>query len=103
MRVKMFGTRTKDRPLGQLVLPCKKCQRPVFHRAVALKRRFTLLFVPLIPLGTGYRVICGACGYWSYPSRALRGQLVSWNKTGKVPPGIEQGPQGDSRSATAGD
>ena len=88
----IFGSRRKELPIGQLALPCPKCKRSVFHNAVALKGRFTLFFVPLIPLGTRYLVKCGVCGYRTTPSNPLRSQLATWQQSGKVPPGIQQTP-----------
>jgi len=32
------------------------------HTAIEVKRRFTLFFIPLIPLGTRYLNKCGVCG-----------------------------------------
>lgn len=32
------------------------------HTAIEVKRRFTLFFIPLIPLGTRYVNKCGVCG-----------------------------------------
>ncbi len=88
----IFGRRRKELPVGQLALPCPKCRRTVFHNAVALKSRFTLFFVPLIPMGTRYLVKCGVCGYRTAPPDPLRSQLATWHQSGKVPPGIQQNP-----------
>jgi zinc-ribbon family len=57
-----FGTRTKSKGLGQVERPCPKCGRATMHTAIEVKRRFTLFFIPLIPLGTRYVNKCGACG-----------------------------------------
>jgi hypothetical protein len=92
----IFGRRSKEVPVGQLVLLCTKCRRPVFHNAVALKSCFTLFFVPLIPMGTRFLVKCGVCGYRTKPSGSLRNQLATWHQSGTVPPGIQQKPSPDA-------
>jgi hypothetical protein len=88
----IFGRRRKELPVGQLALACPKCKRTVFHNAVALKSRFTLFFVPLIPMGTRYLVKCGICGYRTTPPDPLRRQLAAWRQSGKAPPGIQRNP-----------
>jgi len=92
----VFGRRWKEFPIGQLILPCSKCGRPVFHNAVVLKSRFTLFFVPLIPMGDRYIVKCGTCGFRIKPSGVLRSQLAEWYQSGKVPPGVQQTPIADT-------
>jgi len=81
----IFGQRWKEKPIGQLELPCPKCQRTAFHNAFALKGRFTIFFVPLIPLGSHYRLKCGLCGYRSRPSGRIQSQLAIWHQRGGAP------------------
>ena len=57
-----FGTRAKSKGLGQAERPCLKCGRNAMHTVIEVKRRFTLFFIPIIPLGTKYVNKCGVCG-----------------------------------------
>ena len=94
----IFGQRWKEQPIGQLELPCTKCQRIAFHNAVAMKGRFTIFFVPLIPLGSHYRLKCGLCGWRSRPAEPVRSQLRAWHQHGAAP---QVAPQGSTQIASS--
>ncbi len=73
----LFGVRTKSQALGQFERPCVKCARPTMHAAIEAKRRFTLFFIPVIPLGTNYATRCGVCGLALKSTAEIKNQLTA--------------------------
>ena len=57
----IFGTRTTVRLLAILNLVCARCGNPAAHRIEERRRKFTLFFVPLFPIGA--RRTYGTCTY----------------------------------------
>ncbi len=58
----IFGFRRSRKQLGTVFTLCRQCGQPCAHAVVALKRWFTLFFIPVIPLGATYIVVCAMCG-----------------------------------------
>lgn len=58
----IFGLSRKERPLGLVALGCTACGHPGPQSLVHRRTRFTLFFVPILPLRSRYEVRCPACG-----------------------------------------
>jgi hypothetical protein len=57
----IFGIRSYSTVLGRLTQTCQKCGVNCAQTIVQLKRKFTLFFIPLIPIGTSHVMICTSC------------------------------------------
>jgi hypothetical protein len=57
----IFGTRTTVRLLAMLNLVCARCGNPAAHRIEERRRKFTLFFIPIFPIGS--RRTYGTCTY----------------------------------------
>jgi predicted RNA-binding Zn-ribbon protein involved in translation (DUF1610 family) len=57
----IFGIGTKESLLGVPYYICETCGQAAAHRLLKLSRRFTLFFIPLIPLGVRYYDTCTSC------------------------------------------
>ena len=80
----LIGSRWKGTALGQFSYPCTKCGKSVVHTAGVQKGKLTLFFVPLIPIGTKYLLICNLCGLKRKPTGNLLAQIQELERTGKV-------------------
>jgi hypothetical protein len=60
--VVIFGLRTRVFVLAVLTLLCPRCGNRAAHPLHRSVTRFTLFFVPLFPVRTGYSTQCTACG-----------------------------------------
>jgi len=58
----IWGFRWKTLSLGQIAYICSQCSRSTVHTAIVERGRLTILFIPLIPIGSGYRIVCNLCG-----------------------------------------
>ena len=58
----IFGFSTKQTLLATLVYICEVCGNNAAHQLVKRSRRFTLFFIPVLPLGSSYVDTCTACG-----------------------------------------
>ncbi len=58
----IFGFSTKQILLATLVYICEVCGNNAAHHLVRRARRFTLFFIPILPLGSSYLDTCTACG-----------------------------------------
>jgi hypothetical protein len=58
----LFGTRARDALLVLVTFACQVCGVTAPQRVLHRTLRFTLFFVPLIPLRSTYRVECSNCG-----------------------------------------
>lgn len=58
----IFGFSTKQILLATLVYICEVCGNNAAHQLVRRARRFTLFFIPILPLGSSYADTCTACG-----------------------------------------
>lgn len=71
----LIGTRWKGIPIGQFSYPCSKCGKSVVHTAAVQKGKLTLFFVPLIPIGKKYLLVCNLCGLRLKPVGNLLAQI----------------------------
>jgi hypothetical protein len=57
-----FSSKVKARPAGQF--QCPVCRAPRTYAELRQSRRFTLFFIPVLPLGSSRlgRVVCTTCG-----------------------------------------
>ena len=81
----IWGIRWFTTTLGQLLYPCSQCGKKTVHSAVVQKGWFTLFFIPLIPIGKKYVIVCNLCGLRLKAVDNLRNQLETWEKTGRFP------------------
>jgi len=58
----LFGTRARDALIVIVTFACLRCGVTAPQRVLHRTLRFTLFFVPLIPLRSTYRVACPTCG-----------------------------------------
>jgi WD40 repeat protein len=70
----IYGWRTRESTLGQGVFDCPCCRTQQTCRHVAMRRWFTLYFIPVIPLGqVGQQVECQGC-FSRYSPDVMLGQ-----------------------------
>lgn len=79
------GTRRSAKAFGQFAGSCRNCSRPTAHTAVRVSRSMTLFFIPLIPIGQSYLVVCNLCGLKLAAEGELRDRLATWEKSGSNP------------------
>lgn len=58
----IFGLSRKERPLGLIALACMVCGHPGPQSLVHRRTRFTLFFVPVLPLRSRLETRCPVCG-----------------------------------------
>lgn len=58
----IFGLSHKERPLGLVALGCTACGHPGPQSLVHRRTRFTLFFVPVLPLRSRLEARCPHCG-----------------------------------------
>lgn len=58
----IFGFGVTQSLLATLVFVCETCGNNAAHHLVKRVRKFSLFFIPLIPLSTRYVDTCVACG-----------------------------------------
>ncbi|NYI78490.1 zinc-ribbon domain-containing protein [Nocardioides panzhihuensis] len=73
----IFGIKSYTRLLATLSLVCPSCHQRAAHRLFEVVRKFTLFFIPLIPVGTSRRMDCINCGYASKVSKDQAEQLIT--------------------------
>lgn len=83
-----FGQRWTSTPVGQVEMPCSRCGRQTVHTAQYFSGKFTLFFVPVLPLHGQYQVVCNLCGTKRKALGMLRAQLESLHRTGSIPEGL---------------
>ena len=57
----IFGLSAKQVLLATLVYVCEVCGNNAAHQLVRRMRRFTLFFIPVLPLGSSYSDTCTFC------------------------------------------
>lgn len=80
----LWGLRSKGKFIGQLSYPCSKCATNGFHEATVLMRRFTLFFVPILPMASTYLLTCNRCGLRLRAKGKLELQLKQWHRSGRL-------------------
>jgi hypothetical protein len=58
----IFGLSRKERPAGLVALLCAVCGHPGPQPLVRRRTRFTVFFVPVLPLGSRWETRCPVCG-----------------------------------------
>lgn len=58
----IFGLSRKEWPLGLVPLACGRCGHPGPQSLVRRRNRFTLFFVPVLPLPSRVEARCPNCG-----------------------------------------
>ncbi|WP_217177385.1 zinc-ribbon domain-containing protein [Streptomyces sp. AC495_CC817] len=58
----IFGTKGYLYQLAILTLVCGQCGNPAAHTLRKRVTKFTLFFVPLVPISTKYQTQCTFCG-----------------------------------------
>jgi Fe2+ or Zn2+ uptake regulation protein len=58
----IWGIRRYVQQLAVLVATCSAQGHSAAHRLLRRRTKFTLFFIPLIPLGSTYHLVCTACG-----------------------------------------
>lgn len=72
----IFGFRTKVFVLTMLTLLCPRCGNPAAHPVQRAVTKFTLFFIPLFPVKTGYSTQCTFCGLTNRLSKQQATQLL---------------------------
>ncbi|MFV0460215.1 MAG: zinc-ribbon domain-containing protein [Actinomycetales bacterium] len=73
----LFGTRLYREVLGVATMVCPRCGQIAAQRVERRRTKFTLFFIPLIPLSTSYRVQCAACAVETTVDEQEAHRLVS--------------------------
>jgi hypothetical protein len=58
----IFGLTSRDFHLVTISMRCEHCGNVGAHHVVKHVRKFSLFFIPLIPVGTRYEDTCTVCG-----------------------------------------
>lgn len=58
----IFGSRVTLTVVLTLVMACETCGNTAAHHLARRARKFTLFFIPVLPLGSSYQDTCTACG-----------------------------------------
>jgi zinc-ribbon family len=58
----IFGLTSRDHLVGTISVVCERCGYQGAHHVTKRVRRFSVFFIPLIPLGTSYADTCTVCG-----------------------------------------
>ena len=61
----IFGTRRKNRVMGQKQITCSSCKRSSYHAVVRSRSWFALYFIPVIPMTKTTTIRCNLCGFQS--------------------------------------
>lgn len=61
----IFGTRRKNRVMGQKQITCSSCKRSSYHAVVRSRSWFALYFIPVIPMVKTTTIRCNLCGFQS--------------------------------------
>lgn len=58
----IFGLTGRNHLVGTVSAICERCGNQGAHHLTKYVRRFSIFFIPLIPLGTRYDDTCTVCG-----------------------------------------
>jgi len=83
----IWGIRRTERRLGGIAYGCGGCGKKTSYTAFAVRTRLTVFFIPTIPLGKRYEIVCNTCGRRLRAVDDLERQLREWERTGV----LEQG------------
>ena len=89
--VTMWGKRYRAVAFGQVTYACGRCGKPMPHDVVLMRRRFELLFLPLVSLRAAFFLTCRKCGSRLRAVGELELQLKrlagEWRRTPTLPEG----------------
>jgi len=57
-----WGTRSRVQQLMTVSMNCRNCQRPTIHGLRRAQKKFTLYFIPIVPISTRHYLQCNLCG-----------------------------------------
>ncbi|WP_107655034.1 zinc ribbon domain-containing protein [Nocardia suismassiliense] len=80
----IFGWRQYAHRLAVLTMVCTSCGNPAAHILRKLVTKFTLFFVPLIPLSTKHSLQCTWCGAESKLTKQQATELAGRAQTENV-------------------
>ncbi|MFC7303864.1 zinc-ribbon domain-containing protein [Streptomyces monticola] len=90
----IFGTKGYVYQLAMLTLVCGNCGNPAAHSLRKHVTKFTLFFVPLLPISTSYRTQCTFCGTeHKVPKDQADGMIAQGTGTGQQNQGAYAPPQ----------
>lgn len=89
----IFGTRRTVAQLAMVLLTCANCHRSAANAVLKLVTRFTLFFIPLVPVRTRYATQCTACGFQMTVDKVAAEQLTQLPPAGSGPPPQQFPPQ----------
>ncbi|MFI7589041.1 zinc-ribbon domain-containing protein [Spongisporangium articulatum] len=83
----MWGWKTYVRLLGVMTFVCASCHNPAAQRAEQQVRKFTLFWVPLIPIGKKTTLTCTYCGVTTVvPKEHVEQLMADLETAGSAPP-----------------
>ncbi|WP_280352282.1 zinc-ribbon domain-containing protein, partial [Nocardia abscessus] len=83
----IFGWQKRIHTLVMITLVCGRCGNPAAHALRKLVTKFTLFFIPLIPLSTKHYLECTWCGAKSpIAAPPIPAQHAPANPRAKNPP-----------------
>jgi len=59
----IYGSRSRNRVMGQMQNACPQCKKEGFQTVVRSHRWFTLYFIPLFPFSKKTIMHCNLCGF----------------------------------------
>ncbi|MDO4028745.1 zinc-ribbon domain-containing protein [Clavibacter michiganensis] len=74
----LFGTRARDALIVIVTFACLRCGVTSAQRVLHRTLRYTVFFVPLIPLRSTYRVECPSCGLETRLSKDQAMHALEW-------------------------
>jgi tetratricopeptide (TPR) repeat protein len=77
----IFGTRRRNRVMGQKQIICSSCKRSSYHAVVRSRSWFALYFIPVIPMAKTTTIRCNLCGFQSLVNNE---QADAWFPEGQV-------------------
>lgn len=77
----IFGTRRRNRVMGQKQITCSSCKRLSHHAVVRSRSWFALYFIPVIPMAKTTTIRCNLCGFQSLVNNE---QADAWFPQGQV-------------------
>jgi hypothetical protein len=80
----IWGFRWKAFSFRQIAYSCSRCGRSTVHTAIVERGRLTIFFIPVIPIGSRYGIICNLCGLRLRAVGDLKEQLQGLERTGQL-------------------
>jgi hypothetical protein len=58
----IFGLSNRTHHAATMAMMCERCGQYGAHNLARITRRFSIFFIPLIPIGSRYEDTCTVCG-----------------------------------------